>query len=96
MEKITIELTRDEALMLQELSEDADCGCDWMQEIADSLHKKAVSAYKKPVMSAEEYRTYIEQIRSKWRGTVIERLMVEAEVIRIRFFYRLEQDDETT
>lgn len=39
-EKYTLELTRDEILMLQELSSDTEHSYIWMQKIAESLNKK--------------------------------------------------------
>ena len=47
---ITLDLTKEEAFMLRDLATGADCGYEWMQEIADTLEEKLEEAIKKPQM----------------------------------------------
>lgn len=95
MDTITMEFTREEILMLQELTEDADCGLAWMQKIADGLHERLSEAYSKPSISKKVYDRAIEQERGKWKGTGLEADMVNAERIFLEFFYTVEDEDET-
>lgn len=95
MDKITMEFTKEEILMLQELTEDAGCGLAWMQKIADGLHERLSEAYSKPSISKKVYDCAVEQERGKWKGTGLEADMVNAERIFLEFFYTVEDEDET-
>lgn len=94
MENITLELTISEVLLLQELTEDMDCGYTWIMEIAKSLRTKVMEAYQKPTISKEDYESRMETIRQLWKGNLVERLMLEAEERRIHFYYEQERDNE--
>lgn len=95
MDKITMEFTKAEILILQELTEDVDCGFAWMQKIADGLYERLAEAYSKPSISKKVYDRAIEQERGKWKGTGLEADMVNAERIFLEFFYTVEDEDET-
>lgn len=43
---ITLDLTKEETFMLRDLATGADCGYEWMQEIADALEEKLEEAIK--------------------------------------------------
>lgn len=90
MDTITMEFTREEILMLQELTEDADCGLAWMQKIADGLYERLAAVYSKPAMRKDVYDRAIAQERGKWKGTGLEANMMTAEATRLNFFYRVE------
>lgn len=90
MDKITMEFTKDEILILQELTEDVDCSLTWMQKIADGLHERLSEAYSKPSISKKVYDRAVEQERGKWKGTGLEANMMTAEAARLNFFYRVE------
>lgn len=84
-DKITLELTIDEVLMLQELTEDVEPGYQWWMDIAKSLREKALQAYQKPKITAEEYHACVEKVREFWKGEPAATFMVHAEKQRIRF-----------
>ena len=89
-EKVLLELTPGELLMLQELTEDLDVMPQWMYEISESLRKKALNAYQKPVMAAEEYERRISAVREIFAGEPAEFHMIHGEKMQLRFFYRVE------
>lgn len=92
MEKtITLDLTKAEVIMLQELAMYMDGGYEWKFNIAMNLREKALKAYQKPTLSQEEYNRRLESIREKWKGRAVEELMVSAEDDEIRFFYKVEE-----
>lgn len=91
-EKITLELTRAEIIMLQELTEDIDCGYQWMCNIAEDLRTKALQAYQKPKLSQQEYQSQLENKTKMWRGEPAEVFMVHAEKSELKFFYDVEED----
>lgn len=88
-EKITLELTVDEVIMLQELTEDVDAGYAWMMDIAKSLREKAIQAYQRPKITVEEYRERVEKTRELWKGEPAEDFMVHSEKYRIKFYNEL-------
>ena len=90
LDKITVEFSREEILMLQELTENADCGFEWLQQIADGLHEKLSEIYPKPVIRKDVYDRAVEQERGKWKGMPFENIMVMGERRRLKFFYRVE------
>ena len=99
MEKITLELTIDEVIMLQELSSDVDCGNDWQNGIAVSLHRKAMEAYRKPELSQKEYEHHMNRIMQDYcpelpRGAVVQKERREMAAAALRFYYRIGGDKE--
>lgn len=93
-ETITLELTKAEVLMIQELTEDIECGYAWMVNIAEELRTKALQAYQKPRLSQQEYQTRLENERRKWQGEPAEVFMVQAEKCELNFFYDVEGSDD--
>lgn len=93
MEKITLELTVDEVIMLQELSSDVECGSDWQDGIAKSLNSKAMQAYRKPVLTEGEYNRLIslkKEPNPEWpRGSAVQDAMAKLEMEGLRFYYRI-------
>lgn len=67
-DKITLELSEDEILMLQELVKlrYGEPMRAWERKILSSLDKKASEAYEKPVMSKEERDGLISAEREQW------------------------------
>lgn len=92
-ETITLELTEEEMIVLQELASDIDGGYAWMIGIGERLRAKALAAYRKPTISREEFFERLENTRKRWQGTLAEDSMVEAEKVRLRFFYRIEGEE---
>ena len=95
-DKIVLELTKSEVLMLQELTEDMEYGYVWIRQIADSLREKALAAYQKPTISREDYRKQMEATEQLWKGEPAEWFMIHAKKREIRFFNKLEGEDEAT
>lgn len=99
MEKVVLELTIDEAIMLQELSSDVECVSDWQCRIAASLHRKAMEAYWKPKLSQEEYEHHINRIMQDYcpelpRGAVVQQERREMVAAALRFYYAIGGDEE--
>lgn len=90
--KITLELTRGEVLMLQELTEDTECDYTWMQELCYSLRVKALKAYEKPVISKEEYQERIAFEKEFWQDEAVKNAMVRAKEHVLRFYYKLPEE----
>lgn len=88
---ITLELSKWEVLMLQELTEDIDAGYAWMVELAKSLRQKALAAYRKPLMDAADYTDIVEQERKMWSGGPVEGYMVMAKKRELEFLYNVEE-----
>lgn len=93
-ETITLELTKEEVLMIQELTESIDCGYQWMVNIAEDLRTKALQAYQKPRLSQQEYQIRLENERKKWQGMPAEVFMMQAEKCELNFFYDVEGADD--
>lgn len=91
-EKITLELEKDEIILLQELVEEIEPGYQWRGDIAASLRKKVQAAYKKPVISREEYERQLNEMRRLFKGEPCEELIVHAEKIKIRFYNNVEEE----
>lgn len=91
MEKIVLELTKGEVLMLQELTEDIDSGYAWMVELAESLRKKAAEAYKKPAMNKRDYKAQIEKVGDLFKGEPIEWQMKRAKEQELKFWNDVEE-----
>lgn len=88
-DKITLELTVDEVIMLQVLTKNFEGGPKWIFNIYKSLAAKIGQAYQKPVISIEEYEKRISTVKEKWEGCVVLREMVRAEKSRIKFYNEL-------
>lgn len=91
-ETYTLQLTKGELLVLQELTEDMELGYTWIRELADSLREKVLASYQKPPMSMEEYRMQLEKERKFWQGEPAEAFMVRAKERELRFYYDVEQE----
>ena len=65
---ITLDLTKEEAFMLRDLTIGMDCGYEWMQEIADSLEEKLGEAIKKPQMKRSEFNRQISDTKTRWEN----------------------------
>lgn len=96
-EKYTLELTRDEILMLQELTSDTEHSYIWMQKIAESLNNKAMAAYQKPTMSKE----VLEQEVARERISVYLKVgdnaaneMARAKRNELHFYYQITEENE--
>lgn len=91
--KITLELTKAEVLMLQEVTAvETCCYREWMSDVHKGLREKALQAYKKPTISREEYETRMQAARDKWKAMELGDYMADAEKDRIRFYYELPED----
>ena len=91
-EKIIIELTPAEVLMLQELTEDMEIGYAWMVKIAERVRQKVLAAYEKPHMTKEEFDRRIEKVKKLFQGEPAEPFMVKAEKVELQFFYQVEEE----
>lgn len=60
---ITLDLTKEEAFMLRDLTIGTDLGYEWLQEIADSLEEKLGEAIKKT--ADEAFRVQSADFRHK-------------------------------
>lgn len=94
-EKYILELSRDEIIMIQELSSDTDCSYVWMQQVANNLNEKAMKAYQKPVMS----RAAMEQeIEKEWMhyylkvGEAVADEMARAKRCELSFHYQITEE----
>lgn len=99
MEKIVLELTNDEVIMLQELSSGVECGSEWQDRIAASLNRKAMEAYRKPKLSKEEYEHHMNRIMQDYcpelpREAVVQQEHREMVAAALRFYYRIGGDEE--
>lgn len=91
---ITLNLTVGEIIVLQELTEDMDTSSIHLEKIADTLRKKAFAAYKKPVMSQEEFQRRLADVRERWKGMPIENDAVRNEEQYIRFYFDVEEKND--
>ena len=91
-DKITLELTRAEVLMIQKMAYDSDYGYRWMEVIKDSLSAKAAKACPKQYMPTSRYKRLLKMVRELYHGEVVEEEMVQAEVNEIKFFYEVAKD----
>lgn len=91
-EKIIMELTPAEVLMLQKLTEDMEIGYAWMVEIAESIRQKVLAAYEKPHMTREEFNGRVEEVKKLFHGEPAEHFMVKAEKVELQFFYQVEEE----
>lgn len=94
MEKITLELTIDEVIMLQEISGDVECGSEWQDGIAVSLHRKSIEAYQKPMICQMEYEHHRDRIMQKYcpqfpKDAVIQKKLRDMEEAALRFYYKI-------
>ena len=97
MKKITLELTIDEVIMLQELSSDVDCGSEWQDEIAKGLNQKAMHAYRKTVLTECEYNRLVllkKEQNPEWpKGSAVQQAIADLEMEGLRFYYRIGGDE---
>lgn len=91
MEKIVLELTKGEVLMLQELTKDINSGYAWMVDLAESLRKKATEAYKKPTMDKRDYKEQVEKVGNLFKGEPIEWRMKRAKERELKFWNEVEE-----
>lgn len=87
-DKITLELTVEEVLALREAVEAYE-GPAWKGAYFRSLHLKAWQAYKKPVLSQEEYKKLLDAAEEKWKNSSNKSYMLQIEKSKIKFFYKL-------
>lgn len=92
-ETITLELTAEEVIVLQELASDLNSGYAWLIGIGERIREKALAAYRKPAISREEYYENLANTRKRWEGSLAEDSMVEEERTRLRFFYKIEGEE---
>ena len=88
---ITLELTVGEIVSLQELTEDIKCQVEWKKALVESLRQKALAAYKKPFMDADDYADILENERKLWAGEPVEQYMIQGKQREIEFFYDVEE-----
>lgn len=88
---ITLELTKCEVLMLQELTENMELFYKWQEEIAGSLRQKVLDAYKKPYMDATDYADLVDGTRRLWRGESVQEEMIRAKQAELEFLYDVEE-----
>lgn len=92
-EEITLSLTAEEIIMLQELTEDTECAYEWLVKIAESLRAKAMAAYQKPRMSREEFKKNLKEVQVrhlKYGGVEQSLEMVTAKAIELKYRYEVE------
>lgn len=94
-ETYILELSKEEIIMLQELTEDMEIGCDWMADIAQRIRMKVMKAYRKPEISEKEYNRILDEESLLWRKEpAVQRIMRNAKGQALRFFYRIGGDTE--
>ena len=94
---ITLDLTKEETFMLRDLATGADCGYEWMQEIADALEEKLEEAIKKPQMKRSEFNRQISDTKTRWENKGLATSMMLAKEAELKFYYDIvEDDDENT
>ena len=101
MEKITLNLSKEQMCMLQELVNKSifkDCNRVWKREILDSLKKELEDAYKKPVMTKEELQEQLETERKYWEernsNIALVHNMTRAKEDELRFEYEITGEEE--
>lgn len=94
-EILTLELTKEEVLMLQVLTEHHGGGYKWEIGIFERLRAKALEAYKKPTLSKENFLKQLEEERAYWGGLGLEfeERMVRAKSHELHFLYKVEGAD---
>ena len=94
---ITLDLKKEEPFMLRDLATGADCGYEWMQEIADALEEKLEEAIKKPQMKRSEFNRQISDTKTRWENKGLSTSMMLAKEAELKFYYDIvEDDDENT
>lgn len=91
---ITLDLTKEEAFMLRDLTIGMDCGYEWMQEIADSLEEKLGEAIKKPQMKRSEFNRQISDTKTRWENRGLATSMMLAKEAELKFYYDIVEDDD--
>ena len=92
-EEITLSLTAEEIIMLQELTEDTECAYEWLVKIAESLRAKAMAAYQKPRMSREEFNKNLKEVQDrhlKYGDADQAAAMVRAKRVEMKYRYEVE------
>lgn len=96
-EKVLIELTAAEVLMLQELAGQAgDRAVEaWKRKPLEGLARKAAEAYQKPRMGAADHAQKIREEKEYWEkksapGNLLPELMAHSRDMELRFFYEVE------
>ena len=94
---ITLDLTKEEAFMLRDLTIGTDLGYEWLQEIADALEEKLEEAIKKPQMKRSEFNRQISDTKTRWENKGLATSMMLAKEAELKFYYDIvEDDDENT
>lgn len=101
MEKITLNLSKEQMCMLHELvnkSINKDCHRVWKREILDSLKTELEDTYKKPVMTKEELQEQLEIERKYWEerdsDIALGHNMTRAKETELRFEYEITGEEE--
>lgn len=95
--KIILELTVSELLFIREKV----CipyrwgGYKWENEIEKNVREKLETAYRKPVMSAAEYRERLDRAFETGKQEWAEKYIVEATQRELHFEYEIEGDEKT-
>ena len=90
---ITLNLTREEALMLRNLMSDTVCEYEWMQEIADGLKKKSEEVCVKPQITRQEFNRRIGDVRTRWENKGLATSMMIAKEAELKFYYDIVEED---
>lgn len=101
MEKITLNLSKEQMCMLQKvINQSVDEGYYyvWEREILDSLKKELEDTYKKPVMTKEELQEQLEIERKYWEerdsDIALVHNMTRAKETELRFEYEITGEEE--
>ena len=92
-EEITLSLTAEEIIMLQELTEDTECAYEWLVKIAESLRAKAMAAYQKPRISREDYVEILQDTQERFSkyDEELASAMVMAKRVELEYRYEVEE-----
>lgn len=92
--KITLELTPEEVLLLQELTKNMQPGYLWMHKIGETLKEKVFKAYRKPSMSRKKYLDRLDKVKELFGTEELITYMLHAEKAELRFLYQIEGEEE--
>lgn len=90
---ITLDLTKEEAFMLRDLTIGTNLGYEWLQEIADSLEEKLGETIKKPQMKRSEFNRQISDTKTRWENKGLATSMMLAKEAELKFYYDIVEDD---
>lgn len=95
-EAITLELTIEEVLMLQVITEHHDGGYKWEIGIFERLRAKALGAYQKPKLSNEDFQKLLKDEGEYCQGLGLEfeERMVRAKSHELHFLYKVEGENK--